>query len=377
VVPAIGYERFMLIWIIFAVMTGAAIFALLWPLGQGNAGTFAGAADAKSLYRAQLGEIDRDLGRALIGPQEAEAARAEAARRLLRSAEDSAAPAGETEASLRRRRASSALTLSCVPLLALLVYGAFGSPSNPDQPLSARLQADPTQQDFAVSLARIETHLAANPSDGRGWSVLAPVYLRQQRYDDAARAFAAAIRNGEDSAEMQAGLGEAQILAAGGVVTSAARESLTAAVKHDAGNARARFFLAIGMEQDGDATGAVAALRALLKDAPAGASWEQAVSQRLARLEADTSGRAIAALPAPDQQAAIRGMVEGLSQRLKESGGSLDEWARLIRSQTVLGNKAEAREAVVTARQRLAQDAGALAELDTLAGELGLKETAP
>jgi hypothetical protein len=32
---------------------------------------------------------------------------------------------------------------------------------------------------------------------------------------------------------------------------------------------------------------------------------------------------------------------------------------------------------LLTARQRLAQDAGALAELDTLAGELGLKETAP
>lgn len=376
-VLAIVYERLMLIWIIFAAMTGAAVFALLWPLGRGNAGAFADAADAKSLYRAQLGEIDRDLSRALIGPQEAEAARAEAGRRLLRSTDEATGPTGETEASLRRRRASSALALSCVPLVALLVYGAYGSPSNPDQPLSARLQADPSQQDFAVSLARIETHLAANPGDGRGWSVLAPVYLRQQRYDDAVRAFAAAIRNGEDNAEMQAGLGEAQILAAGGVVTGAARESLAEAVKRDAQNARARFFLAIGMEQDGDAVGAVVALRALLKDAPRGASWEQAVSQRLARLEGDQSGRAIAALPAGDQMAAIRGMVEGLSQRLKESGGSLDEWERLIRSQSVLGNKPEAREAVALARQRLAQDNAALAQLDALAGELGLKETAP
>jgi len=367
----------MLIWIIFAVMTGAAVFALLWPLGQGHAAVFADAADAKSLYRAQLGEIDRDLGRSLIGEREAEAARAEAARRLLRAAAETEAPAGETEASLRRRRASSALTLSCVPLLALLVYGAFGSPGNPDQPLSARLQADPSRQDFAVSLARIEAHLAANPGDGRGWSVLAPVYLRQQRYDDAARAFSAAIRNGEDNAEMQAGQGEAQILAAGGVVTGAARDSLNQAVKHDAGNARARFFLAIGLEQDGDAPAAIAALRALLKDAPSGASWEPAVSQRLARLEADIAGRAIATLPAADQQTAIRGMVEGLSERLKGGGGSLDEWSRLIRSQTVLGNKAQARDAVATARQRLAQDSGALAQLDALVGELGLKETAP
>ena len=367
----------MLIWIIFAVMTGAAVFALLWPLGRGQAGTFADAADAKSLYRAQLAEIDRDVARGLSGVQEAEAARAEAARRLLRLADETAAPAGETEASLRRRRASSALTLSCVPLFALLIYGALGSPGDADQPLSARMQSDPARQDFAMSLARIETHLAANPADGRGWSVLAPVYLRQQRYDDAARAFSAAIRHGEDNAEMLAGLGEAQILAAGGVVTSAARESLAEAVKRDAGNARARFFLAIGMEQDGNAQAAIAALRDLLKDAPAGATWIQAVNERLAGLEADATRTEIAALPPSEQQAAIRSMVEGLGQRLKESGGSLDEWTRLIRSQAVLGNKNDAREAVATARKRLAQDSAALAQLDVLAGELGLKETSP
>jgi cytochrome c-type biogenesis protein CcmH len=367
----------MLIWIIFAVMTGAAVFALLWPLGRGSAGSFADAADAKSLYRAQLAEIERDLSRSLIGTPEAEAARAEAGRRLLRAADESAGPAGETEASLRRRRASSALALSCVPLVALLVYGAYGSPSHPDQPLSARLQTDPTRQDFALSLARIEGHLAANPTDGRGWAVLGPVYLRQQRYDDAARAFANAVSNGQDNADMLAGMGEAQILAAGGVVTSAARESLGAAVKRDAQNARARFFLAIGMEQDGDAAGAIAALRALVKDAQPGASWEPAVSQRLARLEAAQSGQAIAALPAPDQMTAIRGMVEGLSQRLKDSGGTLEDWLRLVRSQSVLGDKVQAREALSLARQRLAQDAGALEKLDALAGELGLKESAP
>lgn len=364
----------MLIWIIFAAMTGAAVFALLWPLGQGNAGSFADTADAASLYRAQLGEIERDVGRSLIGPAEADAARAEAARRLLRSAGDTVGPAGETESSLRRRRASSALALSCVPLLALLVYGAYGSPDSPDQPLSARLQGDPSQQDFAVSLARIETHLAANPGDGRGWSVLAPIYLRQERYDEAVRAFSAAIRNGENGADMQAGLGEAQILAAGGVVTAAARESLAEAVRRDPKSARARFFLAMASEQDGDVAGAMAGLRALLADAPAGAGWAEGVRQRLAQLEA---GSTIAALPSADQQAAIRGMVEGLAQRLKETGGSVAEWTRLIRSQAVLGDTPAAREAVATARQRLSQDVAALAEIDALAGELGLKETAP
>ena len=367
----------MLIWIIFAVMTGAAIFALLWPLGHGRGASFADAADATSLYRAQLGEIDRDVARRLIGPGEAEAARAEAARRLLRASGDDAGPAGETESSLRRRRASSALALSCVPLLALLVYGAYGSPGNPDQPLSARLQADPTRQDFALALSRIETHLANNPSDGKGWSVIAPVYMRQGRYDDAATAFAAAIRHGEANAEAHAGLGEARALASGEVVTAAARESFAEAVRLDPKNARARFFLAIGKEQDGDAPGAIAALRELLGDAASDAPWSAAVRQRLERLQGESAGNAISALAPADQQAAIRAMVDGLAGRLRTAGGTLPEWTRLIRSQTVLGDKAAARDSLATARERLAQDPAALVQLDSLAGELSLGETTP
>lgn len=367
----------MLIWIIFAAMTGAAVFALLWPLGRRSPDVFAETADAKSLYRAQLAEIERDLGRGLLGPDEAEAARTEAARRLLRAATGEPEAEGESEPSLRRRRAASALALSCVPLFALLVYGALGSPSHSDQPLSARLQAAPSQQDFELALARIETHLAANPTDGRGWAVIAPVYLRQGRFDDAARAFAAAIRHDGSSADRLAGLGEARALAAGGVVTGEALQAFKDAVAADPGNPRARFFLAIAREQDGDNDGAITALRTLLADAPAGAPWAGMVRQRLESLApASAAGSAIASLPTADQQAAIRGMVEGLAERLRQGGGSLPEWSRLIRSQLVLGNRPAALEAMATARQRLAQDAAALAQLDALAGELNLKEPA-
>jgi cytochrome c-type biogenesis protein CcmH len=381
----------MLIWIIFAAMTGAAVFALLWPLGRGPREAFADTADAASLYRAQIGEIERDVARALIGTAEAEAAKAEAARRLLRSAGDEVGAAGETEASLRRRRASSALALSCVPLLALLVYGAFGSPNTPDLPLSARIDKEPSRQDFAMSLARIEAHLAANPTDARGWSVLAPVYLRQGRFDEAARAFASAIRHGQDGAEMFAGQGEAQVLAAGGVVTAAARESLSEAVRRDPKNPRARFFLAIGQEQDGDIAGAAGALRAILQDAPEGAEWAQTVRQRLQSLPeqgrassgvgqaqpSENPADAIARLPSGAQLEAIRGMVDGLAARLRDAGGTAAEWSRLIRSHIVLGDREAARAALMTARERLAQDAAALTQINALAAEFGLKDATP
>jgi len=367
----------MLIWIIFAAMTGAAVMAVLWPLSR-RAPVLAGDdAGAAVLYRAQLAEIERDVARKLIAAPEAAAAKAEAARRLLRETAATSMPAGDSEPALRRRRAASALAISCVPLLALLIYGAYGSPTVPDQPLAARL-SDKTGQDFALALARIEAHLAANPTDGKGWNVVAPVYLRQGRFDDAAKAFAQAIRLDGATTERLAGQAEAQVLAAGGVVTTAARESLTEALKLDPANPRARFFLAIALEQDGQVPAAIAALKALLADAPANAPWTATVQARLDTLERPAAASdAIASLPEAERSTAIRGMVDGLAARLAETGGSLADWARLIRSQAVLGERDAARKSLATARQRLASDPAAASALEGLRAELGLAEAVP
>lgn len=364
----------MMIWAILAAITGAAVFALLWPLSRGREPGFADSADARSLYRSQLNEIERDLQRALIGPAEAEAARAEAGRRLLRAAAAQEAPTGESEPSLRRRRASSALMLSAVPLLALLVYGVYGSPTLPDQPLAERIAEAGPRQDFAMVFAKMEAHLAANPSDAKGWSLIAPIYLRQGRYEDAERAFQAALHHGPPQAELYAGLGEARMLAAAGVVTAAAREAFSEALRREPGEARSQFYLAVAREQDGDKPGAVAALKALLASAPAAADWRPMVQAKLRSLEGGSAGEAIAALPAEQRAAAIRGMVDGLAERLAGGGGTLEEWSRLVRARSVLGEIEPAREALATARQRLADQPLALAALAALAKELGLEE---
>ncbi|TGV50678.1 c-type cytochrome biogenesis protein CcmI, partial [Mesorhizobium sp. M2D.F.Ca.ET.160.01.1.1] len=99
-------------------------------------------------------------------------------------------------------------------------YVKLGSPDLPSQPLSERLGKNPADSSVDELVARAEAHLAANPSDGRGWDVLAPVYLRMQRFADAAAAYRNAIRLDGDSAVRQAGLGEAIAGAAGGIVSA-------------------------------------------------------------------------------------------------------------------------------------------------------------
>ena len=46
----------MTLWFVFALMTAAAIFAVLWPLGRGTAAP----RQRGAVYKDQLAEIDRD-----------------------------------------------------------------------------------------------------------------------------------------------------------------------------------------------------------------------------------------------------------------------------------------------------------------------------
>src|SRR3712207_6704702 len=101
----------MVIWIILLAMTAAAVMAVLWPLSRHSA--MRGQADPDTqFYRAQIAEIERDLDRGVLLPNEAEAARAEAGRRLLRATGmQNIASAAVGEPALRRRRAASTLAL--------------------------------------------------------------------------------------------------------------------------------------------------------------------------------------------------------------------------------------------------------------------------
>jgi cytochrome c-type biogenesis protein CcmH len=361
----------MAIWILFALMTGAAVMAVLWPLSRRPAEAAAAEPDAQ-FYREQLAEIDRDLERGVLSPAEAEAARNEAARRLLRAAQASGAPMDAVgEPALRRRRAASAIALSAVPLLALALYGAYGSPQMPGQPLAARLDADPQRLDLASAVARIETHLAQQPEDGRGWEVVAPVYLRSGRYADAVKAYGNALRLLGDDAARLANYGEALVSANEGVVSAEARATFEKALVLDAATPKARYYLARAAEQDGDLPAARAQYTQILSSSPPEAPWVAIVKEELTRIGGGAAA-SVAALPAEDRQAAIRGMVEGLSQRLKASGGTPEEWTRLVRSYAVLGERDKAARSLTRAREALAQDRSALGRLDVVAQELAL-----
>ena len=122
-------------------------------------------------------------------------------------------------------------------------------------------------------IAQVEAHLERNPEDGRGWEVIAPIYLRLGRFDDAVKARRNALRFNGPPAEREAALGEALVFAANGVVTAEAKAAFESAVALDANSVQARYFIGRAAEQDGDRTQAAATWRALIEAAPSDAPW--------------------------------------------------------------------------------------------------------
>ena len=192
----------MTLWFVFALMTAAAVFAVLWPLGRGN--TSAREGSETVVYKDQLAEVQRDAAAGMIGANEAQAARVEISRRLLAASDAEAA--ASLPSSLWFRRAVALIALAGLPLVAIGLYASFGSPSLGDFPLAERSRAAVATASMDKLVAQVESHLEKNPTDGRGWEVLAPVLARIGRYDDAARAWRNSITYNGESASRRADL---------------------------------------------------------------------------------------------------------------------------------------------------------------------------
>ena len=129
----------MLFWVIAAVLTLGASLAVLLPLAGRSNGASSSSDHDLEVYRDQLAELDRDAARGLIQPAEAEEARAEIARRIIRlGGGDTAARPATHRASMAARLVAATAVLM-VPLLSWGLYSQIGSPDLPSQPLRERL----------------------------------------------------------------------------------------------------------------------------------------------------------------------------------------------------------------------------------------------
>lgn len=384
----------MSLWLAFALMTAAAIFAVLWPLGRRKAAT--GGSDL-AVYRDQLDEIGRDRAEGRIGEAEAEAAKIEVSRRLIAAAD--AAEAGQAAAapsatpSPWQRRIAALAGLILLPIGAVVLYMALGSPQLPGQPLAERMATVRQDRSIQNLVAQVEAHLERNPNDVRGYEVVAPVYMRMGRFADAVNARRKVIALAGENSERQSDLGEALAAQGNGVITVDAKAAFERALALDPKNLKALFFIGVAAEQDGDRHKAAAIWTSMLKDAPADAPWTPVVREALTRVGGTPPATAAApsapaaGQPGPsaadvaaagqmneqDRGQMIRGMVARLAERLKENGDDVAGWQRLLRAYMVLGERDKAKGAADDARKALAADPDKLRQIDEMIKSMGLE----
>jgi cytochrome c-type biogenesis protein CcmH len=286
-----------------------------------------------------------------------------------------------------------------IPVLSVTAYLFVGAPYLPARPFAAQEGKPVGQATVADLIGRVEARLREHPEDGQGWEVVAPVYLRLERYGDAAHAYAQANRILGETPGRLLGFAEATLLASNGVVTEDVRRAAERILALEPGRAEARLWLALAKEQDGDLSGAIAAYEELANGAPADAPWRQPVAQRIELLtkrlagepepEGNAKEKEAAAAPQAggpsaedvarvgemspaDRQRFITQMVDGLAARLKSDGNDLPGWLKLVRAYKVLGRDSDAVAALKDARQHFENDQKSLAEIEQVAKSLGL-----
>jgi len=383
----------MLLWVVLSVVT-AGVVGLLLRGYRGAEPDVAGAAKADvAVYADQLRQIDLDLGRGLLSAAEAESARAEVGRRLLSraAAEDGPGVTDGRGAGSERLVGAAAFA---IPVLALALYVVLGSPGLPNLPHEGRTRDDAARNQVDAMVARVEERLRAAPEDGNGWDVIAPIYLRMERYGQAAEAFANANRLLGETPKRLAGFAQAEILANNGIVNANAKLAAERLLSAEPGRVDARMWLALANEQDGQFDKALSDYRGLLDAPQMSPAMKDAIEVRISAVEKLARGEAVPA-PGPDlgpgmapggaaevpsspadRQAMIEGMVTRLAERLQGNGKDPAGWVQLMRSYMVLGRMADAAKALTDARQALSADPGALEQVNTAAGEMGVEGAA-
>ena len=206
-------------------------------------------------------------------------------------------------------------------------------------------------------------------------------------------------------------LGEALVMASDGQqVPPDAVDAFRNALKQDAKDPRARYFLAVQKDISGDHKGAINDWFALLEDTPADAPYAADirrvigqvaekegidVAARLARATpaAPTGGRAAAAcicsrvgpgiaavatagpsvaMPPGQQEAMIANMVEGLDKKLQANPDNANGWITLMRSRMQLGQTAQAKQALARGLAAFKNDGAEAKRIREAAAALGL-----
>ena len=274
-----------------AVLVAATLLLLLRPWRKAPKADAATTREINAgVYRDQLLELDRDLTAGTLSPTDHEQARAELQRRLLDDAALAETPAA---APFGMRRTALALVL-VLPLATAGLYTWLGSPAA----LDARATRSVTQQDVEKMVSDLADRVAKNPSDTKGWIVLARSYRAMNRLPQSEDAFNHIGDTLYQDATLLAEYADVLATRAMGNFNGKPMEMVTRALQVDPENPMALSLAATAAYNRSDFAQAVVHWEHLLRIVPAesdDAKWlSEAVAKTRAQMGSPAASQAVA-----------------------------------------------------------------------------------
>jgi len=277
----------MTFWIVAGALSVVSLLVLAWPLLKKRPTRSQPENVQLAVYKTQLIEVDRDLERGVIGEVEADAARTEVQRRLIRAAE-------EKDENLRPvsglvKVVCLGFTLLVLPAGAFGLYGAIGAPGAPDKPLAERTEEQKQAaewEQFNAMAEKLAARLKETPNDLKGWAMLGRSYRVLNRLEDSLKAYEKAFALAPADTEIALAYAETMIFFDDNIVSAKARSILEKIVSAEPKNLKARYYYGLVLSETAEELPkAIAVWKSLEADSPPTATWLTSLKEQIRRAE--------------------------------------------------------------------------------------------
>lgn len=307
-------------WLIGAALAVVVLALVLRPLLANRAAAPLSRSAANiSIYRDQLRELEADLAAGTLAQADYERARAELEARLLEDVREQPAPAAR-----RSGRGAALVTAALVPIVALGVYFAVGSPSaivrQPEPHVSA--------QQVEAMIERLAAKMRENPADVDGWKLLGRSYAALGRFDQAAEAFSKAAANAPRDPDLLADLADVLAMARGQKLDGEPEKLVLRALELDPNHLKALALAGTAAYERKEYAAAAAYWQRMLPHVAPGSEDARSIEQNVNDARALAGMRSETAKSEPPKKeaapkSALRGTVS-LAPQLKSQAGPED-----------------------------------------------------
>ncbi len=370
-----------------------------------------------TFYKSQLLEIEKDITKGAISPEEAEQIKVEISRRILKNKNQSLLKFSFQSTGSRLKFAF--ILGIFTSFLTFVLYSSLGSFGYFDFSQKNRIEAAnllkdtrPSQQEAWDALSDVKT--INTPEGEMGEIIIKLRKISQERPDDIVGLrylirTEASLNNFENAAVAQMSLvkllgeqvltedlyqlAELMVISLNGYVSPEAEALFRKVLSQDEYNGGALYYLGLMYANLDRPDLSFEIWRKLLNRGPDDEPWIPLIRQQIMevawragknryklppKISAPQSGAAQADIDASKEMTAderremISNMVEGLANRLASEGGTSDEWARLIKALSVLGDSDRAKKIWAEALNTYNNSPADLRVINDIAKEIGI-----